>query len=40
MGQAAGVTAALAARMNLTPANVPLAEILKTLRQHRAITPG
>ena len=39
MGQAAGVTSALAAKMNLTPANVPLAEILKTLRQHRAITP-
>ncbi len=39
MGQAAGATAALAAKMNLTPANVPLDEILKTLRQHGAITP-
>ncbi len=40
MGQAAGATAALAAKMNLTPAAVPLAEILKTLRQHGAITPA
>jgi hypothetical protein len=40
MGQAAGVTSALAARSNLTPAKVPLADILKTLRDHGAITPG
>jgi hypothetical protein len=39
MGQAAGVTSALAAKMNLTPAKVPLADILKTLREHGAITP-
>lgn len=39
MGQAAGATAALAARMSITPARVPLAEILKTLREHGAITP-
>jgi glycine/D-amino acid oxidase-like deaminating enzyme len=40
MGQAAGVTAALAARMNLTPAKVPLADVLKTLREYGAITPA
>ncbi|MCC6859231.1 MAG: FAD-dependent oxidoreductase [Bryobacterales bacterium] len=39
MGQAAGVAAALAARSGLTPAKVPLAEILETLRRHGAITP-
>jgi hypothetical protein len=39
MGQAAGVAAALAAKMNLTPAKVSLPEILKTLREHGAITP-
>jgi hypothetical protein len=39
MGQAAGVTSALAAKMNLTPAKVPLADVLKTLREHGAITP-
>ncbi len=39
MGQAAGATAALAARMNTTPAKVPLTEILSTLRKHGAITP-
>jgi hypothetical protein len=38
-GQAAGVAAALAAKMHLTPAKVPLPEILKTLREHGAITP-
>jgi len=40
MGQAAGVTCALAAQMNLTPAQVPLADILKTLRAQGAITPA
>jgi hypothetical protein len=40
MGQAAGVTSALAARMNVTPAKVPLADVLKTLRKHGALTPG
>jgi hypothetical protein len=39
MGQAAGAAAALATRMSLTPARVPLAEILKTLREHGAIAP-
>jgi hypothetical protein len=39
MGQAAGVTSALAAKMNLTPAKVPLSEILKTLQEHGGITP-
>lgn len=40
MGQAAGAASALAAKLNLTPAKVPLADILKTLREHGAITPG
>ncbi len=40
MGQAAGAAAALAAKMNLTPAKVPLDGVLKTLREHGAITPG
>lgn len=40
MGQAAGAATALAARMKLTPAEVPLAEVLKALRQHGAITPA
>lgn len=40
MGQAAGAASALAARMNLTPAKVPLAEILSALRKHGAITPA
>jgi hypothetical protein len=39
MGQMAGVTSALAAKMNLTPARVPLADILKTLQEHGAIVP-
>jgi len=39
MGQAAGVTSALAAKMNLTPAKVPLSEILKTLQEYGGITP-
>jgi len=40
MGQVAGVTSALAARLNVTPGQVPLTEILKTLRAHQAITPA
>lgn len=40
MGQAAGVTAALAAKKQTTPLKVPLAEIRKTLRAHDAIVPG
>lgn len=39
MGQAAGAAAALASKQNLTPAKVPLADILATLREHGAITP-
>ena len=39
MGQAAGVTSALAAKMGVTPAKVPLADVLKTLREHAALTP-
>jgi hypothetical protein len=40
MGQVAGVTSALAAKMHLTPAKVPLSDVLKTLREHGAITPA
>ena len=39
MGQAAGVAAALAARLGLTPAKVPLLNILKILAKFGAITP-
>jgi hypothetical protein len=39
MGQAAGAASALAAQMNLTPAEVPRARILAALRAHGAITP-
>jgi hypothetical protein len=39
MGQAAGVTSALAAKLNLAPTKVPLTDILATLRKHGAITP-
>ena len=39
MGQAAGAAAALAARENTTPLNVPLEEIGRTLRMHGAIVP-
>lgn len=39
MGQAAGVTAALAARDSTTPLNIPVEEIGKTLRMHGAIVP-
>jgi hypothetical protein len=40
MGQAAGVTAVLAARAGTTPLDVPLREIHHLLRQHGAIIPG
>jgi glycine/D-amino acid oxidase-like deaminating enzyme len=40
MGQAAGAAAALAARTGVTPSKVPLADILKALRDHGAITPA
>ena len=40
MGQAAGVAAALAAKEETTPLDVPLAEIHKLLREHGAIVPG
>lgn len=39
MGQAAGVAAALAAKMNTTPLEVPLEDIRKTLLKHGAIVP-
>ncbi len=39
MGQAAGVTAALAAAQRETPLNVPLNDIRELLRQHGAIVP-
>lgn len=40
MGQAAGAAAALAARLGLTPAQVPLSNLLKTLAEFGAITPA
>jgi hypothetical protein len=40
MGQAAGATAALAARESTTPFKVPLKEICEMLRKHGAIIPG
>jgi len=40
MGQAAGATAALAAKGKTTPLDVPLADIHRTLREHKAIVPG
>ena len=40
MGQAAAVTATLAAKHGSTPLEVPLADIHKLLRQHNAIVPG
>jgi len=40
MGQAAGATAAIAARTGTTPLKVPLAEIHQLLREHGAIIPG
>lgn len=39
MGQAAAVTAVLAAQLNRTPAEVPLAKIHEVLKQHQAIVP-
>jgi len=40
MGQAAGAAAALAAKGKTTPLDVPLADIHRTLREHKAIVPG
>lgn len=40
MGQAAGVTAALAFRDQTTPLDVPVSEIHKLLREHGAIVPA
>ena len=40
MGQAAGATAALAAKGKRTPLEVPLNDIRRLLRQHGAIVPG
>lgn len=40
MGQAAGVTAALAAKKGISPLEVPLPEIHNLLREHGAIIPG
>ncbi len=40
MGQAAGATAALAAKNGTTPLEVPLSEIHKLLRKHAAIIPA
>ena len=40
MGQAAGVAAVLAAVHGITPLEVPLSEIHKLLREHRAIVPA
>lgn len=40
MGQAAGATAALAAKAGTTPLNVPLKEIHDLIRAHGAIVPG
>jgi hypothetical protein len=39
MGQAAGVTSALAARLGTTPLKVPLADIRRELSAHGAIVP-
>jgi hypothetical protein len=39
MGQAAAVTAALAAKNNTTPANVPLEDIRQNLKAHQAVVP-
>lgn len=40
MGQAAGAAAALAAKTDTTPLDVPLTEIRTLLREHGAIVPG
>jgi hypothetical protein len=39
MGQAAGAAAALAAKMNTTPLEVPLKDLRGTLLKHAAIVP-
>ena len=39
MGQAAGMTAALAAKLNTTPLKVPIAKIREALKEHHAIVP-
>mgnify|MGYP000514600760 FL=1 len=40
MGQAAAVTATLAVKLKMTPAEVPLAKIHEALKQHQAIVPA
>ncbi len=40
MGQAAGITAALAAKAGTTPSQVPLEEIRQLLKKHCAIVPA
>ncbi len=40
MGQAAGVTATLAAQRGITPLDVPLEDIRRVLCEHGAIVPG
>ena len=40
MGQAAGAAGALAAKGKTTPLDVPLADIRRVLREHKAIVPG
>ena len=40
MGQAAAVTAVLAARLKTTPGEVPLEEIHAELKKHKAIVPA
>lgn len=40
MGQAAAVTAALAAKLNTTPADVPLENIYTALKAHKAVIPS
>jgi len=40
MGQAAAVTATLAVKLKMTPAEVPLAKIHAALKQHQAIVPA
>ena len=39
MGQSAGVVAALACKLEVSPLNVPLAVIKKTLREQGGIVP-
>jgi hypothetical protein len=40
MGQAAAVTATLAAKLKMTPAEVPLEKIYEELKKHGAVVPG